>query len=192
MPLALQIAPALEPITVAEAKLNCRVDHAVDDTLFADVIKAMRERAEHETGRALITQTWDLLLDAFPCAEIELGKPKVLSIVSVTYLDPAGVSQTIDSANYTLDSASLPGWVLPAVGYEWPATQQAANAVRVRFTAGYGPASTDVPAAIRQWIQAQVAAAYRNREAFVAGFTAVSELPNRFVDGLLDPYRTYL
>ena len=41
-----------------------------------------------------------------------------------------------------------------------------------------------------QWLLQQVAAMYRNREAFAQGLT-VAELPGRFVDGLLDAQRLY-
>jgi uncharacterized phiE125 gp8 family phage protein len=191
MPLALITPPAVEPISLAEAKLHARVDDSDRDTLINVFIKSAREAAEHELGRALITQTWRLTLDEFPCAEIELPKPKVLSISSVGYVDADGVDQVVSSANYTLDSAQLPGWVLPAEDFDWPATRAIANAVRVDFTAGYGPAATDVPASVRQWMLLQIGAAVKQAEAFASGFT-VAELPNRWVDGLLDRERTYL
>jgi uncharacterized phiE125 gp8 family phage protein len=191
MPLALITPPAVEPISLAEAKLHARVDDSDRDTLITVFIKSAREAAEHELGRALITQTWRLTLDEFPCAEIELPKPKVLSIASVGYVDADGVDQVVSSANYTLDSAQLPGWVLPAENFDWPATRAIANAVRVDFTAGYGPAATDVPASVRQWMLLQIGAAVKQAEAFASGFT-VAELPNRWVDGLLDRERTYL
>jgi uncharacterized phiE125 gp8 family phage protein len=191
MPLALITPPAVEPISLVEAKLHARVDDSDRDTLITVFIKSAREAAEHELGRALITQTWRLTLDEFPCAEIELPKPKVLSITSVGYVDADGVDQVVSSANYTLDSAQLPGWVLPAENFDWPATRAIANAVRVDFTAGYGPAATDVPASVRQWMLLQIGAAVKQAEAFASGFT-VAELPNRWVDGLLDRERTYL
>ena len=134
MPLTLITPPAIEPISLVEAKLQAKVDHSDLDTLITVFIKSAREAAEHELGRALITQTWRLTLDEFPCAEIELPKPKVLSVTSVGYVDEAGVDQTVSAANYSLDSAQLPGWILPAEDYSWPATRAIANAVRVDFT----------------------------------------------------------
>jgi uncharacterized phiE125 gp8 family phage protein len=190
MTLKLITAPASEPVSLDEAKAQCKVEHSADDALFAVLIQSARETAEHITGRAFVSQTWEQVLDAFPVAEIELPKPRAISIVSVKYLDVDGNEQTIDSADYALDPDNSPGWLLPAVGFTWPATQAAANTVRVRFTAGYGNAAA-VPAGIKQWMLLQIAAAYRNREAFAAGIT-VAELPNRFVDALLDRERTYL
>jgi uncharacterized phiE125 gp8 family phage protein len=60
----------------------------------------------------------------------------------------------------------------------------AANAVTVTYTAGYGSAS-DVPQAIKHWIMMTVASMYENRESSAPGAAATQMLP--FVDGLLDP-----
>ena len=91
MSLTLIAAPILEPMTLAEAKLHLRVDGTDEDDLITALIVAARRRAEHLLTRALITQTWELTLDEFPAADIQLPKPGVLSIVSVKYLDSAGV-----------------------------------------------------------------------------------------------------
>lgn len=189
MSLDLITAPALEPVSLAEAKLHLKVDHSDEDTLISALIVAARRMAEHQTQRALVTQTWELVLDAFPADEIQLPKPKVLSIVWVKYLDTSGVLRTLDPAAYALDAATLPGYVIPVD--LWPSPYSGANTVRVRFTAGYGPAAADVPADVVAWMLLQVGALYRNREAFAAGYS-VAELPNRFVSGLLDAERVYL
>ncbi len=189
MSLDLITGPSVEPVSLADAKVQCHVEHDAEDTLIGALIVAARRMAEHQTQRALITQTWELTLDAFPDAEIRLDKPKVLSIVSVKYLDAAGVLQTLDPAAYALDATTKPGFVMPVSS--WPSTYAGANAVRVRFTAGYGPAASDVPADVVAWIQMQIATLYRNREAFAVGYS-VADLPNRFVDGLLDAERVYL
>jgi len=191
MSLTLITAPSLEPMTLAEAKLHLRVDGTDEDDLITALIVAARRRAEHLLTRALITQTWELTLDEFPAADIQLPKPGVLSIVSVKYLDSAGIEQTVDSADYALDAATTPGWVLLASDATWPTTYDGANAVRVRFTCGYGPAASDVPADVVAWCKLQVGALYRNREGFAAGQSVV-ELPGRFFDALLDAERVYL
>jgi uncharacterized phiE125 gp8 family phage protein len=188
--LVLITPPTEEPVTLAEARLQCKADGTEEDALLTLYIASARRTAEHLTGRVFCTQTWEARMDAFPPAEIELPKPTVQSIVSLKYTDADGLEQTIDPGNYALDAAQLPGWALPAVGFAWPATQGIANAVRVRFVAGYGNAAA-VPHNIKQWMLLQIAAAFRNREAFASGISA-NELPNRWVDGLLDSERTYL
>lgn len=60
--------PAVEPVTLAEAKLHLRVDIADDDAMITSLIKAAREFCETELRQALITQQWRLLLDSFPSA----------------------------------------------------------------------------------------------------------------------------
>lgn len=198
MTLLLITAPATEPITATEAKLQAKIEHSVDDDLLTILISSARKAAEHLTGRAFITQTWERVLDEFPSSSkrgvggaIELGKPTVLSVVSVKYIDVDGVEQTMAPSAYRLDSVCLPGWVVPAIDTDWPDTQaEAINAVRVRFTCGYGNAAA-VPANVKQWMLLQIATAYRNREAFSTGIS-VADLPNRWVDGLLDSERTFL
>lgn len=179
-------APSVEPIDATTLKLWCRIDGTDDDTLVSLLIPAARQACEAATGRALITQTWEAVLDAWPCGSaIELQRAPVLAITSVKYIDPDGVEQTMDSADYSLDSDSEPGWLLPAYGTDWPTALDTANAIRVRYTAGYGAAATDVPQALRMWIALTAAAAYKDRE-------GTSDKPlsrNPALEGLLDPYR---
>ncbi len=190
MALKLITAPAATPVTLAEAKAHCRVDHSDEDAWFGIAIAAATAKAEHELGRALITQTWEAVYDAFPAGGIELGRPTVQSIVSVKYLDGTGTEQTISSTGYVLDPDMLPGFVLPAAASAWPSAADAVNAVRVRFTCGYGDTPAAVPANVRSWILMHIGTAYRNRETAVQG-VSISELPNRYVDLLLDSERTW-
>lgn len=180
MSLRLITAPASEPVTVDEVKFDASIDGSESDVVIASLIKAARIEAEKRTGRALITQTWELVLDAFPAAEIEIGKLPVSTITSVKYYDTNGVQQTLASDKYALDADTLPGWVLPAYGTDWPDTYDMANAVVIRFVAGYGDASA-VPDDIKLWIRAHAA-----READKGQNQVVV---SDFVDGLLDQYK---
>ena len=189
MALKLITAPATEPVTLTQAKLQCRVDGTDEDALLTLLITAARRAAEIRTGRALVTQTWELALDAFPVSAIELPMPPVQSITSIKYLDAAGVEQTIDAANYALDSyGGLRHWALPAYGLEWPDTLDAANAVKIRFAAGYGAADA-VPEDIKMWMLMSIGTMYTHRETAVAG--QLVELPGDFWQSLLDSYRSF-
>jgi len=191
MTIKLITAPAAEPVTLTEAKLHLRVDHSTDDDLITALIAAARQKAEHLTGRSLITQTWERVLDAFPPVEIELGRPPVASIVSVTYTDTAGTDVVMDSAEYSLDNTTEPGYLLPAATLSaWPSTYDAANVVRVRFTAGYGASGASVPAAVRQFMLMELGTLYKMRESIVAG-VSIAELPGSYTERLLDPYRLW-
>lgn len=154
------------------------------DPLLGMLITAARVAAEQRTGRALINQTWERVLDGFPAREIELGMMPVQSITSVKYYDTDGVLQTMDAADYTLDADTLPGLVFPAYNVTWPSTYDVPNAVIVRFVTGYGAARATVPAQIRQWICAQVKASFDNPAGLLDGKT----VPLPYIDGLLDAY----
>ena len=59
-------------------------------------------------GRALLTQTWDMYLDEFPCAgEIIIPLSPLQSVTSVSYVDQHGATQTWASANYRIVSGTL-------------------------------------------------------------------------------------
>lgn len=197
MTLKLVTDASTEPLTLTQAKRHLRVEHDVEDDDITDAIVSARKQAEHLTGRSLTTQTWERVLDAFPAVEIELGMPpgitddRVLSIVSITYVDGAGTTQTMDSADYSLDADTLPGWVLPseALG-SWPTTLDTANAVRVRFTTGYAPVEDKGRALLRSWMRLQIGNLYKFRESIVAG-VSVSDLPSSYHERLLDPYRQW-
>ncbi|MER2518567.1 MAG: head-tail connector protein [Candidatus Accumulibacter phosphatis] len=187
MPLTLITPPATEPVTLAQAKAHCRIDGTADDALVGALIAAAREACEHKLGRPLITQTWERALEYFAGGAILLGKFKPLSIVSVNYLDDAGADTLLDPSAYTLDDATEPGYLLPAYGTSWPSARPTANSVRVRFTAGYGPAASDVPIAIQQWILIAVGSMYEQRTGLAD--KALGSVP--FIDALLDAERIY-
>lgn len=180
--------PGSEPISLAEAKAHLRVDIDDDDALITGLIVAAREQAEHRTGRALITQVWELALDDFPEAEIELPRVPASSIVSVKYMDTSNLEQIVSSGSYGLDNYGIQHWIIPADGFSWPSTNGGANNVRVQFVAGYGVPS-EVPESIKAWIKLAIGTWYDRRAA--AAELQSYELPQHFVDGLLDPYRTY-
>ena len=176
-----------ESITLAEAKLQLRVDGADDDTLITALITAAREQCEHELGRGIGSQTWQRTLDAFPRGGIALGMPPVASIGSVQYIDAAAALQTLSSAAYTLDAASDDeAWALPAQGYDWPSTLDTANAVRVQFTCGL----TTVPSTVRAWMLLRIGTLYQHRAEIAAG-TSIAALPEQYAARLLDRYRVW-
>lgn len=124
--------------------------NTTDDTYITSLIKSARTRIETETGRALCTQSWDYILDAFPCGNdpIVLPLPPVSAVDSITYLDTAGATQTLASSHYVVDDTDVTCRVSLAYGYYWPATLPRANAVTVNFTTGYGAAAA-VPDGIK-------------------------------------------
>lgn len=162
MKLKLKTAPAIEPITLDEAKNHLKVDSADDNTLIGNLITTARELAERETKRAFITQTWQLIFDLAPHM-IEIPKPPLQSIESITIIDTDGDETQIDEDDYVVDaSENSPGRVTPDLGLVWPYHRGFASFI-VEFKCGYGTKTTDVPTALRQGILQLIGYLYENR-----------------------------
>lgn len=153
--------PAAEPLSRAEAKLHLRVDLTDDDADIDDLVRAARELVEEHSGRSLVTQTWRLELDRFPCWDIRLPRGPLQSVTSITYIDVAGATQTLSSSLYrVVPSRNL---VEPVYAGYWPATQYVSGAVLVTYAAGFGAAGA-VPLRAKQAIKLLVGEWYANRE----------------------------
>ena len=197
MALSLVTAPATEPVSVAEAKLQCRVDYSDEDVLLMDLVTSGREWVEAFVHRALITQTWDLTLDAFPCDSddpVWLPLPPLQSVTHVKYYDTTGTLQTWSSSLYTVVAPSGPmarmGYVVPAYQQIYPTTRAVPDAVTVRFVCGYGTDSVDVPASLRQAIKMRVLDLWETGRASTVVGNIVSAVPNT-LNALLWPYKAF-
>ncbi len=186
--LQLKTPPTALVVTVADAKAQCKVEVADDDTLIDLYIRAATEVAEQRTGRSIMPQTWLLTLDAFPSGAIQLPRIPVASVVSVKYTDTAGAEVTLNASNYLLTNADdfAAATLEPAYGTSWPATRSQSGAVRIEYTAGYATLAS-VPYAIRSWVLLQVGAMYENRE--LEG--SVQTYALGFADRLLDRFKIW-
>ena len=153
MPLQILQEPAVEPLTLQEAKLHLRVDIPDDDALIAALITSVRQYAETITRRAFIQQTWAYVIDSFPGPTligvpwgktftlprhaIEIEKSRVQQVLAVNYLDMSGNPQVMPPASYTVDYTSEPCRITPVFGQIWPIPLPQIGACNVRFAAGY-------------------------------------------------------
>ena len=147
--------PAVEPLSVVDAKTHLHVTGNDEDTYISALITDAREHVENYTGRALINQTWDLYVDQFPYVGdvITIPKAPLSSVTSITYVDTAGATQTLSSSVYTADTDSEPGRVYAAYNQTFPDIRTQSKAVKVRFVAGYGADGDSVPSPIVQAIR---------------------------------------
>lgn len=191
MNFSLVTAPAAEPISTAEAKTHLRVDSSDDDTYIGTLVTAARRWVENTYGLALVTQTWDGSITAFPRGDvIAIPKYPVASVTSVTYHDDdLSTSTAFSSSNYQVDVATRPPRIVLKNGVNWPAdTLRLSSGVVVRFDAGYGDAA-DVPEDIKHAVKLLVGQMYAHREPEVTN-TTVSKI-GFAVDALLAPYRLW-
>ena len=121
---------------------------------------------------------------------IELPKPPLQSVTSVTYRDTAGTLQTWAATNYVVDTPAGPrcrrGRLSLAYGISWPSTYGQASDITIRFVCGYGAAASSVPALSRQAMLMAVATFYATRENLIMG-TIVATVPG----GVDVMYRSY-
>lgn len=189
MALKLLTAPTITPVTLAEAKAHCRIDHTDNDTQITALIEAATSYLDGYhgiLGRCLIEQTWELYYDTFPTDDLRIPLGNLISVTSVEYVDPTTLLYvTWAAANYETDTYSLDGWVIPVD--TWPTPAETINAVRVTFKAGYGSTAASVPAAIRQAILMIIGHWFESRETVIIDQTAI-KLPMA-ADALLAPFR---
>ena len=145
--------PAVEPVSVSEAKAHLRVDISDDDSYISTLITAAREWCEQYLDRTLINTQWTMRLDSFPY-EIELPRPPIATsgtatTVAVTYTLGDDSTATLSASQYRVDRSATPGVVRQLRAGTWPANLDDQNAVTVTWWAGYGTSGASVPAAIR-------------------------------------------
>jgi uncharacterized phiE125 gp8 family phage protein len=200
MGLKLVTAPASRPVTLTQAKQQCRATEFTDDDdlidLFVDAAVDFVDGPSGFLGRALIDQTWDYYLDEFPASgPIEIPLPPLIEVIGLFYQDGDGNEQEWTSTNYVVDASGNPGKVSLGSGVSWPTPIDQSEAVRIRFRAGYldqgvSPAVANVPSAIKAAILIHVADLYSNRESAIVG-QIVAKLPWT-AEQLLRRYRFYL
>jgi hypothetical protein len=206
MPLIVITPLDTEPVSLGDVKEQCRVDNDDQDGLLTRLIQVARVWIEEITARALGEQTFELVLDRFPVGTrgdplrgntrvhesgrlvgpfIKIPRAPLIEIESITYIDEAGDSQTLDAADYLVDKDTVPARITPAFDTVWPLTQFRVNAVRVRFRAGYqndspgvdSPDSDFLPEPLRQALLLKVQSLYDGVD---LGMT---------IDALINPYR---
>lgn len=160
------LGPAEEPITVADAKSQCRIPSEVvdEDGLVLGYIKAARELGEGHTGRGWLTQTWVLTGDSWDdLAVLPMAAP-LQSVSSIKYYDADDVLQTLSTSVYVVDTASLPGRVVLASGQSWPGLHGSRLSWRIEVTYVVGWTTTAlIPSTLKAGMLLMVDHLWENR-----------------------------
>ena len=172
-----QTAPAVEPVTLSEAKAHLRVDTTTDDAYIGSLITAAREWCEQYLDRTLVHTQWVIRFDRFPpdgTMDIELPRPPMATAgtataVALTFTYENGTTATYSTASYRVDRNGVPGTVKTLYGQTWPPHLQDDNAISVTWWGGYGASGASVPAAIRHAILMLVGFWYDNRSTVLVG-----------------------
>lgn len=186
--------PQFEPVTLADLYSWLRLDPVgsppehPDDALLTSLIQTERLLVEQQTRRALVDQRLRLILCGFPRLRvlfssgaiwgdgtddafeerpsfIEIPRPPLLTVHSVSYYDVANELQELDPAAYFVTAETFCARLNASDGYDWPETFRRGDAVQIEYSAGYAstespPAADGVPDALRTAIKIGVQLAY--------------------------------
>lgn len=176
--------PVVEPVTLSEAKVHCRVDITDDDTYIAALITVARQYIETiaRPRLALLEQTWRYVADYWPASDtLELRPYPLRSVTSVSYTDVDGVTSTVPSTDYLVDTTSEPGRIRLKTAASWPSdTLAELNGLKIEFVAGFGATPASVPTTLRQALLLLVGHWYENREPIMQSGAMPKEIPLAF------------
>lgn len=164
-------------ISLADMKEWLRVDHSDEDTTITAIIDSAVQSIQDYTGRHFKTTTFIANIDAFYYVDLPY---QVTTVSSVTYLDKAGASQTLDTSKYFVDTTSQPGRVkfknTPDL------VEDKFNAVQIN-----GTITNSIKPPLTHAIKMLAAHFYENRRAVIVG-TISSEIPYG-IKAIINPYR---
>lgn len=186
MQLEIVVEPTHEPVSVEQAKDQINLTSGTQAAQIYWWIQSVRNAGEIRTHRTFITQTVDFFLQGFPKVIRLDDTGKLQSVTSVKYTDTAGVQQTLDAAEYQVNTKTTPGEIRSAWSKSWPSIRPVDNAVEIRAVVGYGDAE-DVPVGLRDWMLLMVEHKFGPGRSPVIIGTTVRDVPMT-ADWMLEPF----
>ena len=171
--------PAVEPVTLAEAKAHCRVDTSTDDAYIGSLIEAAREWCEAYCDETFVHTRYRMTLDSFP-VEIELPRPPMatsgtVTAVVVTYTLENQSTAVLSTSEYRVDRDATPGVLRTNYNGSWPSHLLDYNAVTVTWWGGRDGDSSSLPQRFKSAVLWLVGMWYERRMA--ADAVNLSEIP---------------
>ncbi len=163
--------PAGEPVSLVEAKGFLRIEDSAEDALISTLIGAARLHIEGVTGRALLAQSWRVVLDGWPDNRVvKLPVGPFISLTEISAYDEGGGVHPIGVAQFFAEPDRL---LLPVNVAGMPGLRER-QGLEIDYVAGFGSEPGDVPADIRQALLVLVAYWFEHRDAvIVAGSGSV-------------------
>lgn len=182
------VAPIGEPITLADARLQLRLDEedTDQDAHVAKLIAAARAHIEGSYAIPIIRQTRETHLFSFGGGPVWLGDAHDIEVTLVKYYDATAVLQTLAPADYIVDHISRPAKLWPAPMKAWPSALCRPSGVQITWQGGWADAAA-VPEDLAHAMKLLIGHWDQNREAFVLG--VVSTEVQGGLDALMQPFR---
>jgi uncharacterized phiE125 gp8 family phage protein len=167
--------PTVDPLTLVEAKAQCRIAVADEDALLTSYIGAARQAAEQYLGRGLLAQAWALQLsDWADVIPLPMAGP-LQSVTSVAYYNDAGTLTTLAQSAYLVDLRAEPGRVMRAPNQVWPTVQSdRLIGVVITYVVGWGSAAV-LPELIKQGLRLHVTYSDARASADAASILAAAQ-----------------
>jgi len=180
--------PASEPVTLDEARAFVRMDDTAEDALLTSLITAARLHIEGVTGRALVSESWRLVLDCWPpTRQVQLPVAPLASLTAITAHAADGSSTALALDEVQLAGGDNPAALFLPTGFGDGIILRERQGIDIDYVAGYGDDPADVPAALRQAALLLVGYWFENRDSPVIS-EGGSSVPTA-LDLLLAPYK---
>jgi uncharacterized phiE125 gp8 family phage protein len=160
----LLIAPAIEPVSLGEAKAWLRLDTDDEDDLVQALLVSARLTLEAYTRRFFVTQSWRLVFDAWARAQprvLAVPLAPLASVAAIRVYDANDAAQTLAPQSYRAPPAPAGGRIVFLA--DPPAPARRADGIEIDVVVGYGPRASDTPEPLRRAILALVANWHENR-----------------------------
>jgi len=190
-------APVIEPVTLEEVKDHLLIDEttAAADNQLMRMIKAARQQIEDWTRRAILTQTWDYCLQAWPGGKfIAIPHGNLQSVSSVKWKDEDATETTLtETTDYLVEqNGTMCGRIVLPYATGWPSgVLYPSNPITIRYVCGWTTPEL-VPSTIKAAILMTVADMYENRS--VQEFNTINQgfSVNKSVEMLLASQRLWM
>ena len=163
MSMMLLTGPTQEPVTLAEMKAWLRVDGLDEDGLILALITSARLSLETVTGKAFITQSWRMVLDAWPDRPfIDVPLAPLQSIMAGRVYNADGSTLALAASDFIVESSSQQRPRLALLKRQ-PPTFRAMSGIEIDLIAGYGNDGSNVPEPLKLALKMLVAFWFENR-----------------------------
>jgi uncharacterized phiE125 gp8 family phage protein len=155
-----RLAPVVLPLTIEDARAQCRIVDTVDDARITDAIEDAWQTAESFMERTLLPTRYRARWSVVPCVcfpVLELPRPPLVAVEALEGTDASGAPVTLTLADIVVDTLVEPGTIAFKSGVTRPV------ALTVTYTAGYASPAA-IPGDIRQGLYQTVGAYFDVRE----------------------------
>ena len=172
---------SVQVVSLADAKMQLRVDDTNEDSLITSLILAATQHAQSYCNRLFINTTVTAYMDKFPDTPILLKNGQVSALTSIKYFSTLDTELTWATTEYEYDIKSIPARVAAKSTKSYPTVAEKMNAISLVYQVGWADAS-QVPEAIKHALYLIIGRLYNEREDSVFRLPTASQ-------NLLNSYR---